>query len=116
MKNNNSLKNIGNNIQIARLNKSLTQDAVAEKCNVSAKQISAIERGLSVGSVSLIVDICNLLEVTPNYIFGNTINNSNNSVTSIPNEMSIEYLKLNEDNKKFIQKTIKHLYSMQKKR
>ena len=35
MKNTNSLKNIGNNIQIARLKIGLTQEALAEKCNVS---------------------------------------------------------------------------------
>ena len=34
MKNEASLKEIGNNIQIARLKKKLTQEALAEKCNL----------------------------------------------------------------------------------
>ena len=35
-----SLIEIGNNIQIARLKKNLTQEALAEKCDVSDKYIS----------------------------------------------------------------------------
>lgn len=116
MKNDKSLKNIGNNIQIARLKKGLTQEALSEKCNVSTKYISAIERGVSSGSISLIVDICNALDVTPNYIFSNTISNSNDTVDVLPLKTSSIYLKLKSDNKQFVDNTIKHLYSMQNKR
>ncbi len=116
MKNAKSLKNIGNNIQIARLKKGLTQEALSEKCNVSTKYISAIERGISSGSISLIIDICNALDVTPNYIFNNTIKNSNDNVDIFPVEISSIYLKLKSENKKFVETTIQHLYSMQNKR
>ncbi len=116
MKNTKSLKNIGNNIQIARLKKGLTQEALSEKCNVSTKYISAIERGISSGSISLIIDICNALDVTPNYVFNTTINNSNDTVDVFSVETSSIYLKLKSDNKKFVENTIKHLYSMQTQR
>lgn len=116
MKNTNSLKNIGNNIQIARLKMGLTQEALAEKCNVSTKYISAIERGISSGSISLIIDICNTLNVTPNYIFSNTIKNSNDTINVFSNEISSIYLKLKSENKDFVENTIKHLYSMQNRR
>ncbi len=116
MKNTKSLKNIGNNIQIARLKKGLTQEALSEKCNVSTKYISAIERGISSGSISLIIDICNALDVTPNYVFNTTINNSNDTVDVFSVETSSIYLKLKSDNKKFVENTIQHLYSMQNKR
>ena len=36
-------KTIGNHIKIARLNKGLSQEQLAEKCNVSTKYISALE-------------------------------------------------------------------------
>ena len=116
MKNAKSLKNIGNNIQIARLKKGLTQEALSEKCNVSTKYISAIERGISSGSISLIIDICNALDVTPNYIFNDAVSSSNNTVGVLPIETSSIYLKLKSENKQFVDSTIKHLYSMQKKR
>lgn len=116
MKNDKSLKNIGNNIQIARLKKGFTQEALSEKCNVSTKYISAIERGISAGSISLIIDICNTLDITPNYIFSNTISNSNDTITVLPADISSTYLKLKPENKQFVENTIKHLYAMQKKR
>ena len=103
-------------IQIARLKIGLTQEVLAEKCNVSTKYISAIERGISSGSISLIIDICNTLNVTPNYIFSNTIKNSNDIINVFSNEISSIYLKLKSENKDFVENTIKHLYSMQNRR
>lgn len=118
MKKEESLKSIGTNIQKARLKKGLTQAILAEKCNVSTKYISALERGISSGSVSLIVDICNILDITPNYIFNKCIYNchSDSDIDIIDPETSIAFLKLNKENKDFIKTTINHLYAMQKKR
>ena len=110
------LKDIGINIQKARLKKGLTQESLAEKCNISTKYISAIECGKSSGSISFIIDICNSLDVTPNYIFNDAINNSNDMLDVLPKEIALTYLKLKDDNKSFVDKTITHLYSMQKKR
>ena len=109
MKNETSLKQIGNNIQLARLKKNMTQETLAEKCNVSSKYISAIERGISSGSISLIIDICNTLDVSPNYIFDHSITNSNDSFNVLSSEISSTYLKLKEENKKFVEQTISHL-------
>ena len=39
MKNAESLKNIGINIQKARLKKGITQESLAEECNISTKRI-----------------------------------------------------------------------------
>lgn len=58
-----TLKSIGHNIQLARLKKGFTQEVLAEKANVSTKYISALERGVSSGSIPLIIDICTLLDV-----------------------------------------------------
>lgn len=116
MKNTKSIKSIGNNIQLARLKKGLTQEELSEKCNVSSQYISAIESGRTSGSLSLMIEICNILGVSPNYIFGNTINNSNVSTNILSDEVSYAYLKLNSENKKFVENTINHLYSRQNKR
>ena len=113
MKNNKYLKEIGFNIQTARLKEGLTQEQLAEKCNVSVKYISSIETGKSSGSTSLIIDICNVLKVSPNYVFNKTIKNTNDSIDVLPSEISLIYLKLKEDNKSFVNQTINHLFSMQ---
>ena len=110
------LQQIGKRIIERRKKLGLTQEALAEKCNVSAKYISAMERGISSGSISLIIDICNILDVTPNYIFNGTINSSNDCFNVLPSETSTVYLKLKDDNKSFVNQTINHLYIMQNKR
>lgn len=118
MNKNDELKSIGNNIQLARLKMRLTQEALAEKCNVSTNYISSLERGITSGSIPLILDICNILHVTPNYIFKNSINfeKSKDSIEVIDTEILIYYSKLKEQNKLFVNQTIKHLYGMQKER
>ncbi len=115
MKNDNLVK-IGTNIQLARIEKGFTQEHLAEICNVSTNYISNIERGKASGSISLILDICNTLDLSPNYVFNGTINSSNDSIDIIPPEIVSTYQKLKDDNKKFTNQTIQHLYSMQNKR
>ena len=91
---------------------------LAEKCNVSANYISAIERGVSSGSISIILDICQTLNITPNYIFNEVLDltKSNDFLDIFDSETSIKYIKLKNDNKNFIKNAISHLYSMQIKR
>lgn len=112
------LKFIGNNIQLARLKMGLTQENLAEKCNVSTNYISSLERGVTSGSIPLIIDICNILHITPNYIFKHSIKSekSNDTVDIINPELLIYYSKLKDENKAFVNQTIIHLYGMQKKR
>lgn len=118
MQNENSLKIIGQNIQLARLKKGYTQEILSEKCNISQKYISALETGRSQGSISLILKICKILDITPNYIFGKSIDikNSNDSIEIIEPEILINYKKLKDENKEFIKNTINHLYTMQNRR
>lgn len=113
-----NLKSIGHNIQLARLKKEFTQEALAEKCNVSAKYISAIETGLSSGSIPLIIDICKALCISPNYIFDGVLhlNELKENIDVIDAETLIYYKKLKTENKEYVNQTIKHLYYMQVKR
>ena len=110
------LEEVGHNIQVARMKKNLTQEQLAEKCNVSTQYIGSIERGKTPGSMLLIIDICNVLGISPNYIFNKLLRNSNDSIDILPTETNIEYLKLKPENKEFVKQTINHLYSMQNKR
>ena len=109
-------RDIGYNIQKARGEKNITQEKLAEICEVSANQIGAVERGESAGSIPLIINICNCLDITPNYIFNNAINSLNNNIDILPNETAVTYQNLQDENKKFVNDTINHLYFMQKKR
>lgn len=118
MEKENSLKIIGHNIQLARLKKGYTQEVLSEKCNVSQKYLSALETGRSQGSIPLIIKICNELDITPNYIFNQSLNMDklNNNIETIELEVLLTYQKLKIENKEFVKKTINHLYNMQNKR
>lgn len=118
MNKNKDLKYIGNNIQLARLKKGLTQESLAEKCNVSTNYISSLERGITSGSIPLIINICNILDVTPNFLFNRVIDTEklNDNIDIIDSEILLYYSKLKNENKTFINQSIIHLYGMQKKR
>lgn len=108
------LKTIGQNIQKARLKKGITQEQLSEICNVSDRHISIIERGLSSGSISVLIKICNALDIAPNYVFKDVTNTKNNNIDILPNDVSISYLKLGTESKQLANTIIKELYNIQK--
>lgn len=61
-------KNIGQNIRTLRRQSGMTQAAIAEKTGVSTDHISHVEIGSGTISLPLLIEICKLLEVTPNDI------------------------------------------------
>ena len=48
--------------------KGLTQEEVAEKLNLGTRYISDLERNKTIGSLTTLIKLCNLYEVTPTYI------------------------------------------------
>ncbi len=56
-------------IQEARKNKNYTQEFVAEKVDKSIDTIRGIENGRIVGSMATLINICNVLGVTLDYVF-----------------------------------------------
>lgn len=69
IKNKDILKCIGVKVQEARRNKNYTQEFVAEKVDRSIDIIRGIENGRIVGSMETLINICNVLEVTLDYVF-----------------------------------------------
>lgn len=67
------LEVIGRKIQQARKEKGYTQEYVAEKIEKSVDILRSIENGRSVGSVETLLNICNLLEITLDYIFSDLL-------------------------------------------
>lgn len=109
--------NFGKRIQEARLLRNITQDQIAEKCGVTPKHISAIERGTSSGSISLLLNICDYLQINPNVLFVDSFTtNKENKDNIIPiekHETLLKYSKLSKSNQKFIDTSICHLFDEQ---
>ena len=68
------LKVIGTKLQQARRDKGYTQEYVAEQIDKSVDILRSIETGRSVGSVETLLNICNVLEITLDYIFADLLN------------------------------------------
>ena len=62
-------KNLGNRIREIRISRSLTQEALAEKINLSAKSLSQIELGNNFVSAETLEEICKALDITHNVLF-----------------------------------------------
>lgn len=63
------IKKIGSRIKELRLQKGLTQEAVAWEANIEPMQLSRIERGVINTSVSHILAIAKAINVHPTEIF-----------------------------------------------
>lgn len=61
-------KNIGQNLRTLRRQCGMTQAEIAEKTGVSTDHISHVEIGSGTISLPLLIEICKVLEVTPNDI------------------------------------------------
>jgi len=69
-------KNIGKKIKIERTKTNYTQEQLAEKAELSTRYISQLERGISFGSASTIVNLCKALNISPDFLFNDLIADS----------------------------------------
>ena len=93
-------KNLGNRIREIRISRSLTQETLAEKINLSAKSLSQIELGNNFVSAETLEEICTALDITPDVLFDfkysdipdkNAIDEINKKLTNNPNLLKTVY-------------------------
>lgn len=63
-------KIVGNNIKQARKYKGLTQTQVSKLMNMTQQQYSRFENGVFELNYNQIIQICKILNTTPNELFG----------------------------------------------
>jgi transcriptional regulator with XRE-family HTH domain len=61
---------VGNRLRAYRLDRSMSQDAVANKLGVSFQQIQKYEKGVNRISVGRLIQFCELLKVDPHDLIG----------------------------------------------
>ena len=62
-------KKIGENIKIARKSCNMTQTQIASILHMTQQQYSRFENGIFELNYQQIIDICEILSITPNEIF-----------------------------------------------
>ncbi len=60
---------VGNNLKQARKYCGLTQKQVAQKLNMTQQQYSRFENGVFELNYTQILELCSLLDITPNDLF-----------------------------------------------
>ena len=79
----------GERIRQARKAHRFTQAEVAEMINMSSKNFSQLERGMTGISISSLIALCKCLEVSADYIlFGAESNSQNNSVNILLSQLT----------------------------
>ncbi|MBE7042651.1 MAG: helix-turn-helix transcriptional regulator [Ruminococcaceae bacterium] len=80
---------IGKRIQQVRKAKRYTQEQLAEMINMSSQNLSQLERGITGVSVSFLIAICKVLEVSADFIlFGVTRFQQSNMINSLLSDLN----------------------------
>lgn len=94
---------LGRLLQYAREMKKINQSEMIQTTGLTKNHISAVERGVSKPSISMLLGYCEKLEVTPNDILGY---HEEEIIPELRNELS----KLNEKEQQKILEIIKIMY------
>lgn len=101
---------IGNNLKNIRISLGLTQEEVAEALGLSSRYLSDIERNKTKGSITMLVKLCNLYNVTPTIILQDYLNLSD----SKPDNTLTGFYSLDNHDKEIIRKLIQYMNNSNK--
>lgn len=79
---------LGSRIKKARKNKNLTQEQLAEMCDLSTAHIGHIERGTRALSIESLITISSVLNVSTDYLLLDISNSTDKKISNILNSMS----------------------------
>ena len=100
-----NLEKIGKFIAECRKEKNLTQSQLAEKLNITDKAVSKWETGKGLPDVSIMIELCNILDINVNELLsGEKLSEENYHEKANENIMSM--IKVADKNKKIKNKTI----------
>lgn len=69
-------KAFGKRLNIARKERGLTGEKLAELCNINATYLRQIEGGTKVPSLPIFISLCQELKVSPNYLLKDILNDN----------------------------------------
>lgn len=108
-------EDIGNKIKLARKKSKYTQAKLAEMLSLTPEYISHLERGVASGSIPTLIQICKVLNISSDFLFGDFINSDTTSISDLINPKFLEnYLNLNDYNKKVVEEITNGLIKIQK--
>ena len=106
IKNDDVLKVLGKKIKQSRLSKKYTQEYVAESIDISIDLLRNIENGRNIGSVPTLLNLCNFLNISPNFLFSELLTFKEDTLDT---KLSYYMDKLSSENKQLLKEIIIHI-------
>lgn len=100
------LKTIGSKIKQARLSYKYTQDYVSESVDISTDLLRNIENGRNIGSIPTLLNLCNFLKISPNYLFAELLTFKEKTLDS---DLGDYINKLSKNDKALLKEIIIHI-------
>ena len=97
------LDTIGDKLKRARRKKNCTQEYVAESIDISTDLLRNIENGRNVGSIPTLLNLCNFLEISPNFLFEDLLDFKENTLDT---QLTSYFSDLSKKSKKTIRDII----------
>lgn len=72
---------LGKRINTVRKNRRITAEKLSEQCHINATYLRQIEGGMKIPSLPVFIDLCNALEISPDYLLQDVL--ASNEVTTI---------------------------------
>lgn len=94
----------------ARISCGYTQEQVAELINCAPRYLASLESGNNKGSISVIINLCNLYNLNPNILFEDFLTTTSNYTSS----EICGYNNLNDEHKQIIINSISFLSKLEK--
>ena len=106
IKNDDVLKVLGKKIKQARLSKKFTQEYVAENVDISIDLLRTIEKGRNIGSVPTLLNLCNFLSISPNFLFSELLTYKEDTLDTF---LSSSIKSISKDDKELLKQIIIHI-------
>ena len=106
VKNDDVLKVLGKKVKQARLSKKYTQEYVAESIEVSIDLLRNIENGRNVGSVPTLLNLCNFLSISPNFLFSELLTFREDTLDTF---LLDKFKNFSDDDKELLKQIIIHV-------
>lgn len=103
---NDVLKTIGKKIKNTRLSLKFTQEYVSENIEISIDLLRNIENGRNIGSIPTLLNLCNFLKISPNYLFSDLLDFQEDTLDT---KLTSYINKLSKEDKELLKEIIIHI-------
>ena len=97
---------LGKRVKQARKNLKYTQDYVSENIGISTDLLRSIENGRNIGSITTLLNLCNFLSISPNFLFSELLTYKEDTLDTF---LTSSIKSISKDDKELLKQIIIHI-------